>query len=281
MSSQKLVTARRRRYDAGDRVMLQDVAARLAIALENARLYCELRRAVAVRDEFVAVASHELRTPLTALELQVDVLRTGLERLEDPRRERLQATCAKVVKLTGRLERLVEDLLDVSKSVAEDLVLDLQRLDLRALVESVLERFAEQASRAGCALELLPGAEVGGVWDGPRLERLVTNLVANAIKYAPGKPVHLELSTRGDQAELAVRDHGIGIAPADAARIFERFERAVSTRRYGGLGLGLHISREIARAHGGTIHVVSELGHGARFVVTLPLTPPAGEAVAA
>jgi signal transduction histidine kinase/DNA-binding NarL/FixJ family response regulator len=270
-----------RRYHTADRTMIHDIAGRLAVALENARLYRELRLAVAVREEFVAIASHELRTPLTALELQVDVLRSGLERLEDPRRERLQATCAKVVKLTARLEVLVEDLLEVSKSTADNLVLDLHQLDLRALVGSVADRFAEQASRAGCALEILPGAEVLGVWDGPRLERLVTNLVANAIKYAPGKPVQLALSIRGNQAELGVRDHGMGIAPADAARIFERFERAVSTRRYGGLGLGLHISREIARAHGGTIDVVSELGQGARFVVTLPLAPPAGEAVAA
>jgi signal transduction histidine kinase len=250
-----------------------------SIAEENARLYGEVRRAVTVREEFISIASHELRTPLTALELQVDGLRQSLEALTDPHRAPLLARCTKVAKLTGRLELLVEDLLDVAKCMADDLVLECHDVDLRALTLEVTERFGEHASRAGCTLEIAPGAPVVGQWDRPRLERLITNLVSNALRYGAGKPVFVTLAAEHDRVELSVRDHGIGIAAADAARIFERFERAVSARRYGGLGLGLHLAREIARAHGGAIDVTSELGKGAVFRLTLPLvaSAPAAE----
>ena len=102
-----------------------------------------------------------------------------------------------------------------------------------------------------------------------RLEQVVVNLLSNAIKYGAGQPIVVRIELEGGNARLIVRDRGIGIAVADQARIFERFERAVSLD-YGGLGLGLHITREIVRAHGGTIRVESELGEGAAFIVELP-----------
>jgi signal transduction histidine kinase len=108
-----------------------------------------------------------------------------------------------------------------------------------------------------------------GVWDRTRLEQVVTNLVTNAARYGHGKPIDITVAADARSVRLVVRDHGIGIAPEDQRRIFERFERAAS-RNFGGLGLGLYIARQIVEAHGGSIHVSSELGVGSSFTVELP-----------
>jgi len=117
------------------------------------------------------------------------------------------------------------------------------------------------------------GEPARGFWDRLRISQVVTNLLANAVKYGGGKPVEVEFGPEGDAAFLVVRDHGIGIDPADQPQIFERFERAVSSRNYGGLGLGLYIVKRIVEAHGGTITVQSKPGEGATFRVQLPLRP--------
>jgi signal transduction histidine kinase len=109
-----------------------------------------------------------------------------------------------------------------------------------------------------------------------RMEQVVTNLLTNAMKFGAGKVVEVAVSPTPDgRAQLVVRDHGVGIAPADLERIFERFERARTTQKFPGLGLGLYIVRQIVEAHGGTIHAQSEIGAGATFTVDLPVEPPA------
>jgi signal transduction histidine kinase/CheY-like chemotaxis protein len=271
-------SASARAHSAADRAMMVDLARSASLAVENARLYNEARRAVSLREEFVAIASHELRTPLTTLTLQLDALKRLAAEAHEPLRERLLAKHAQMNKQTGRLEQLVNDLLDVAQSRASHLTLDVQSIDLRHLAQQVKERFAEVAKAAGCALSIQAPEPVVGRWDPRRLEQLLTNLLGNAMKYGKGKGVEIECSNRQGGAELSVRDHGIGIASADTSRIFERFERAVSARQFSGLGLGLHIARRIATAHGGSILVNSELGQGATFVVRLPLDPPEGAA---
>jgi signal transduction histidine kinase len=117
-------------------------------------------------------------------------------------------------------------------------------------------------------------APVIGQWDPSRLDQVVTNLLSNAAKFGAGKPIEIRIEQLGDSARLTVIDHGIGIDPARRPRVFDRFERAVPSSRYGGLGLGLYIARSIVIAHGGTIAVDSELGAGSMFTVTLPCSPP-------
>jgi signal transduction histidine kinase len=114
---------------------------------------------------------------------------------------------------------------------------------------------------------------VRGYWDRLRVSQVVTNLVSNAIKYGAGKPILLTFGARGDRAWIQVRDQGIGIDPTDQPQIFERFERAVSSRNYGGLGLGLYIVKRIVEAHGGTIRVESAPGAGSAFWVEIPQRP--------
>jgi signal transduction histidine kinase len=167
----------------------------------------------------------------------------------------------------------VESLLDVTRVVAGRLLLEPEETDLYAVVEEVVARFKEQAAKVGSriVLELEP---CSGNWDRLRLDQIVTNLVSNAIKYGPGQPVEVRLRARGDTGVLTVRDHGIGIPPEDQNRVFERFERAVSSKHFGGLGLGLWIAKQIVTAMGGTIGVNSEPGLGSEFTVVLPTMMP-------
>ena len=120
-------------------------------------------------------------------------------------------------------------------------------------------------------MERLSGPAVEGCWDRARLERVVSILMSNAIKYGAGYPIEVRVKASDGRAFVEVTDHGIGIAPQDAARIFERFERAAPTQHYGGLGLGLYVAREIVHAHGGSILVSSQPGAGATFTVVLPM----------
>jgi signal transduction histidine kinase len=123
--------------------------------------------------------------------------------------------------------------------------------------------------RCNCRLDARIEKDVIGVWDAPRIDQVVTNLLANAVKYGGGKPIELKVESTAEVARLIVRDHGIGISADDQRRIFGRFERAASLS-YGGLGLGLFISSQIVRAHGGTIRVESEPEAGSTFTVDLP-----------
>ncbi len=131
----------------------------------------------------------------------------------------------------------------------------------------------QQLADARCRIQLDLDGPVVGDWDASRMEQVLINLLSNALKYGAGAPIHLVVRGLEGRALLVVRDHGIGIAETDQARIFERFERAVSVRNFGGLGLGLYIVRWIVTSHGGTIRVESAPGAGATFIIELPLRP--------
>ncbi len=261
-----VITDSRRRFDPSDLAHVEEVSRRAALAVENSQLYAEAQRAIHLRDEFLAIAGHELRTPLTSLLLQLDVMR---DQTEDARvQERLRRARNHV----KQLERLIRDLLDVSRIQAGRLELRLEPVDLGRLVREVAERFSEQATRSRCALTVkIPDEPIVGKWDAARLDQVTTNLISNAIKYGGGKPVEVELSRHDGHAALSVKDHGIGISPTDQERIFERFERAVSERHYGGLGLGLWISRQAVGAMGGRIRVESTPRVETSFIVEIPM----------
>jgi signal transduction histidine kinase len=140
-------------------------------------------------------------------------------------------------------------------------------------VREALERLEPDFARAGCEVRLAVEGEARGWWDPMRVDQIIVNLLSNAVKYGQGKPVHVTIQRRGEGVALEVKDQGIGISEEAQARLFRKFERAVLARHYGGLGLGLYISRTLAEAMGGTIQVDSQPGQGATFMVWLPYEP--------
>ncbi len=266
-------TAPRRRQLPADLATAQDLGRLIAAAADNAQLYRDAQDAIRVRDEFLSVASHELKTPLTSLQLQVQSILRALERgraaalTPDALRDKAGLIDSSV----QRMSNLISSLLDIARITSGRLVLSPADTDLSALARDVCARFSDEARAADVPLVASIEDGVVGRWDAQRLDQIVSNLLSNAIKYGPGQPVDVTLERRGDVARLEVRDRGIGVPPEDQARIFDQFERAVSTRNYGGFGLGLWISRQIVEAHGGSIAVTSEPGQGATFTVTLPL----------
>jgi signal transduction histidine kinase len=232
----------------------------------------ELQRAVRIRDDFLAMAGHELRTPLTSLHGAIEMLRaTWQGTLDTSTPVRVQRVLNIIEKQDERLIHLVNNLLDVSRLSEGRLELELEEVDLSALVHDVVECFCEEIARARCRLDIRAQDHVVGVWDRFRLEQVVTNLLTNALKYGAGTKVTISVSADATSARLTVADRGIGIAPEHVERIFGRFERAVAAKEYGGVGLGLSIARDIVEALGGTLGVVSEPGAGATFTVELPL----------
>ncbi len=247
------------------------VMERDAAEAERERLHDQTQEAIRARDEFLSVASHELRTPLTSLELQVETLRHTMKKTYEPvAPEKLDSKLEVIERQLDRLNGLVEDLLDVSRAVAGRFALELEPVDLGSVAVEATARLQDQARAAGSELTLKT-AECFGHWDRLRLDQIVTNLVSNAIKFGPGKPVEVEVIAEQGHAILKVRDYGIGIKPEDQDRVFQRFERAVSKRHFGGLGLGLWIVRQIVEALGGSITLTSSAGHGCQFTVRLPL----------
>jgi signal transduction histidine kinase len=173
------------------------------------------------------------------------------------------------------MARLVDDLLDVTRMTLKRLRLSPEPMDLGQSVAEVVERHRAEIAQAGCEVRLEAPAPVTGSWDRMRVEQVITNLLTNALKYAPGSAVELRIEADEGHARVVVRDHGPGIDPDDQARVLRPFERAGVDPSVGGLGLGLFIVREIAEAHGGVLRLQSTPGEGATFVVELPRTTPA------
>lgn len=256
-------------YGRGDLALAEELARRAAHSADKSRLYQKAQEAVSLRDEFLTIAAHELRTPLTVLHLQLQVLWRAMEQRVNPD-QALKEKFASAQRQTERLHKLVESLLDVSRITAGRLQFDLQEVDLSELARQVVAQFQEEATRAECQLLLHAETPVLGRWDRLRIEQVLVNLLSNAFKYAPGKPVTVSVEGKGELARLMVSDQGIGIPAEDQARIFGRFERAVSSRHYGGLGLGLFVSQRFVEGHGGSIEVTSRPGVGSTFTVWLP-----------
>lgn len=269
-----LSTHPERRYVERDVELALEIGRRAALAIDNARLYARAQEAIRLRDEFLSIASHELKTPLTPLQLQLQSIEGALKAPADQSDPtRLLGKVERAIRSTGRLAALVESLLDVSRIAQGKMRLNLERFDLGEAVKEVVERFSEESARAGSHILLKIEQPLVGRWDRLRVEQVISNLLANAVKYGQGKPIEVAVDADGgDSARIRVDDQGIGISQADLHRIFGRFERAVPMRHYGGLGLGLYIAQQIVQAHGGSIDVTSAPERGSSFTVSLPLT---------
>ena len=243
----------------------RDISGRRRAEAERERLLREAQQGVQLRDIFLSVAGHELRTPLNALHLQLYNLEQALE---SPAH---RAAVAKAQRQVDRLTVLTSRLLDVARMAAGGFTLEPKPMDLSRAVADASARLLDQAMRANSRITVSAPEPVRGRWDPTAIDQVITNLLSNAIKFGVGKPVAAAVRRSGDCARLEVRDQGPGVAEVDRERIFGRFERGVSDRSYGGLGLGLWIARQIVVAHGGRIGVERSEGAGAAFFVELPL----------
>ena len=215
-----------------------------------------------LRDKLMSIAAHELRGPLGTLAMALDVVR------EAPSLRGLDAAQRQI----SRLAALVQELLETTRLGTPRLRMSEEPIDLAELAAGVLSRLEPTLREARCDVTLRAEPSMGS-WDALRLEQLITNLVTNAARHAPGAPITVSIDEVDDRVRLRVSDQGPGIARRDRARIFDAYR---SLEREGpGLGLGLHIAREIVVGHGGKLRVESEPGHGATFVVELPRHPPA------
>jgi signal transduction histidine kinase len=235
--------------------------------LEQERLaHAHAQEAVRLRDEFLSLASHELKTPLTVLQLQLDALRERLGATDHTVRAKLERS----MRAAQRLGELVEALLDVSRIATGGFVLRRECADMAEIVSIAVDRLHEAAAAAGCALSVVAEKAIGQ-WDRSRIDQVISNLVSNAIRYAAGTPIEVSVTRDTTSVVIAVRDHGPGLGEGQLPRIFERFERGVPIRHFGGLGLGLYLVRQITEAHGGSITANNAEGGGACFMVRMPL----------
>jgi len=269
-----ITTRSERRYGPADLALARDLAHRAAIAVDNARLYAEAEGANRAKDQFLATLSHELRTPLTAMLGWVLMLRSG--RLSG---DEAAGALASIERNTRVQAQLINDLLDVSRIVAGKLQIDKRPVDLRVVIEHGLDSIRREIENRRHTVSCLIDPEAAWVsGDAVRLEQIVVNLVGNAAKFTPeGGHVDVRLDRHDGLARITVSDTGQGIEPAMLPHVFESFRQAdsSSTRRHGGLGLGLAIVRRLVLLHGGRVEATSAgRGHGATFTVHLPLLAP-------
>jgi PAS domain S-box-containing protein len=273
-------------FSTAEITLIEAIAARAALILDNARLVETARREAAeavsaraeaeeagrVKDEFLATLSHELRTPLNAI-------LGWAHMLQDPRlpQERRQAAIETIVRNAQSQEQLIADILDVQRIMAGKIRLNLRSVDLSDIVRAAAETVQPSAEAKQVRLQLVLDLDVPAIWgDSDRLKQVVWNLLSNAIKFAPqGGRVQVRLLRGDSECQLVVEDNGPGITPGFIPFMFERFRQADSstTRTHKGLGLGLAIVRSLVEMHGGTIAAnnTSEPGQtGAVFTIRLP-----------
>jgi CheY-like chemotaxis protein len=257
---------------------MNGVAAQAAVAIDNARLYeaeraarAEAERVSLIKDHFLATLSHELRTPLNAILGWSQILRVRARQDED-----LNEGLAVIERNTKIQTQLIEDLLDMSRITSGKLRMDVQRVELQDVIKAAVASVRQAADAKGIRLQVVLDPLAGPVRGDPtRLQQCVWNLLTNAIKFTPkGGRVQVGLQRVKSHVEVCVVDTGEGIPPEFLPHVFERFRQvdATTTRKHGGLGLGLSIVKSLVELHGGSVRVESAgEGHGTTFCIELPL----------
>ncbi len=272
-------TRPQRHYTHEDLAFAQELAQRIALTLDNARLYAEAQQAITLRDDFISIASHELRTPLTSLKLYIQVLQ---KQLSGRGEESLARSFAKMDAQLNKLTLLVEDLLNVSRIGHGKLEFQEDWFDLNEVVKEIVEQIQSTTSKHRIRVE---GSISQLIWgDKDRIGQVLTNLLTNATKFSPqADTIIVRLTTGQDEVAVSVQDFGIGIDKEHLNSIFDRFHRVSDPeeKTYPGLGIGLYIAREIIQRHSGVLTVESEKGKGSLFSFTLLVisgTPPSSKA---
>jgi PAS domain S-box-containing protein len=263
--------AGREPFSPDDRPFLEDLARRASVAVDSSRLLRAANEAIRLRDDFVAMASHDMRTPLGTILGNVQLARRWLARPDADARERIDGFMESAERTTGKLARLVEELMDATMLRAGNpLPVDETAFDLVELAGATAAEQQRLTDRHRLAIE--GATSLPGRWDRRRIERVLDNVLDNAIKYSPGGgDVTIRLGTRDEMAEISVTDEGIGIPSDELTAIFDPYHRASNASGLRGIGLGLGGSRDVVRRLGGDITVESVEGAGSTFTIRLPL----------
>lgn len=232
------------------------------------RLTTELENSQKIRDQFVSLASHDLRTPIAVMKLYVDSL-IRFNAKGTLTNEELQKRLQKASEQCMRLDELLTFLVDTARASTGRVTLKKQRLDLLTLAGSLAEGFADRVKAAGTTITA-SGVTSVGTWDKSKLTQILSNLVINAIKHAPGTAIELSVEDLGDRSAITVRDGGPGIPAENHGVIFERITQIVHKGDEGEYEITLPVLWQIARAMGGTLTLESPPGTGAAFKLTLP-----------
>lgn len=252
--------------------LVEEIAYRTSMAMENSILYQNSQEAIRSRDEFLSIASHELKTPLQSLMLQNQMRKRemdkGIQVLNEIKLKKMLDTDDRQLQ---RISRLIDDMLDIARIRAKRLTIHKEKFDFVPFLADVVDRLAPQMNEAGCKYSLQLCEAVSLQADAYRIEQVIVNLLTNAMKFGAGKPIRLEVVKFSYKIRLMVHDQGPGIHLDDSERIFQRFERATNDREISGLGLGLYISRQIVQDHEGALYVTSNPGSGSTFIMELPL----------
>ena len=259
-----------RSYGPADVRLAEEIARRAALALENSRLYRLAHEAIAARDEVLGIVTHDLRNPLNAISMQASLLRG---RWGDPERAYPKAVDA-IERAVHRMNRLIEDLLDVSCIEAGQLSIEQRRVRTAQVVTEALDGQRTMASAGDLELQLELVQEMPDLWaDRDRLLQVFENLIGNALKVTPpGGRITVGAAPRAGEALFWVADTGPGMPAENLARAFDRFWQARKTSRRGA-GLGLAIVKGIVEAHGGRVWLDSTVGRGTTAFFTIPTAP--------
>lgn len=260
-----------RTYDRHSIETAEELARRVGLAMENSKLYQISQEAIEVRNDFLSIASHELNTPITSLKLQLQMVKKSLLSNKEGTLplEKFTRSVEASVKQVDRLINLVQILLDVSRIQSGKFTFNFEELNASSVVQEVLDRHKEICQNSGCEIKLDIPDSLDVVWDKTRIEQVITNLLTNAIKYAPGE-IDISLKQIGEIVTIKVKDHGKGIPTHKLKTVFERFERVASNESVSGLGLGLYIVKQIVEGHSGKVEVESEENKGTSFSIILP-----------
>ena len=259
-------------FDRLEKDFMIALARQCSQAIHRSQLYDDAKKAIEVRDEFLSIASHELRTPLTPLKMQIQSVarQLGQDNFSTLTPERLIKMVETSDRQISRLSVLIDDLLDVTRISAGKLSLNKENFSMAEMVNDVVGQYAHQFKYTHSTVEVVIVSDMIGFWDKVRIEQVIINLLTNAAKYAPQRPILTKVFTEGDTVVVQVTDQGPGISTENHDRIFKRFERVSDKQNIGGLGLGLYICKQIVEAHRGKIYVKSIVGEGATFILELP-----------
>ncbi len=261
-----------KKFDQLERDFMIALARQCAQAIHRSQLYDDAKKAIEVRDEFLSIASHELRTPLTPLKMQIQGVARQIDNdnVSNLTPDRLIKMVETSDRQITRLSVLIDDLLDVTRISAGKLSLNKESFSMKEMINDVVAQYSHQFKHAQSPVEVKIEGDMMGLWDKVRIEQVIINLLTNAAKYAPKKPILVTMKKEKYMVKIQVKDQGPGISPENQERIFKRFERVSDRQNIGGLGLGLYICKQIVEAHHGKIYVQSNLGEGATFTVELP-----------